>query len=129
MSAALRFLLVAGRCCGLGCWLGLIFRQFLYYFADSVDFCSPFGLYYTWLVKASAELNSQLSILGLSKGGEIMRTTYATRAQLGHVLAALMPENRLIMELCMATGLRVSDVLELRTADLRRRQTVRQRKG
>lgn len=57
-----------------------------------------------------------------------MRTTYATRAQLGHVLAALMPENRLIMELCMATGLRVSDVLELRTADLRRRQTVRQRK-
>ena len=57
-----------------------------------------------------------------------MRTTYATRAQLGHVLAALMPENRLIMELCMATGLRVSDVLELRTADLKRRQTVRQRK-
>lgn len=57
-----------------------------------------------------------------------MRTTYATRAQLGHILAALMPENRLIMQVCIATGLRVSDVLELRTADLKRRQTVRQRK-
>lgn len=57
-----------------------------------------------------------------------MRTTYATRAQMGHILAALMPENRLIMELCMATGLRVSDVLELRSSDLKRRQTVRQRK-
>lgn len=57
-----------------------------------------------------------------------MRTTYANRAQLGHVLAALMPENRLVMQLCIATGLRVSDVLELRTADLKRRQTVRQKK-
>ena len=57
-----------------------------------------------------------------------MRTTYATRAQMGHILAALMPENRLIMQVCIATGLRVSDVLELRTADLKRRQTVRQRK-
>ena len=106
----------------------MIFRQFLHYFADSVDFCSPFGLYYTWFVKASVELNSQLSILGLSKGGEKLRTTYATRVQLGHVLAALMPENRLVMQLCIASGLRVSDVLELRTADLKRRQTVRQKK-
>lgn len=57
-----------------------------------------------------------------------MRTTYATRAQMGHILAALMPENRLIMELCMSTGLRVSDVLELRSSDLKRRQTVRQKK-
>ena len=57
-----------------------------------------------------------------------MRTTYATRVQLGHVLAALMPENRLVMQLCIATGLRVSDVLELRSADLKRRQTVRQKK-
>lgn len=47
---------------------------------------------------------------------------------MGHILAALMPENRLIMQVCIATGLRVSDVLELRTADLKRRQTVRQRK-
>jgi integrase len=80
------------------------------------------------LLKASAELNSELSFFVLSKGGIFLRTTYATRAQLGHVLAALMPENRLVMQLCIATGLRVSDVLELRTSELKRRQTVRQKK-
>lgn len=47
------------------------------------------------------------------------RTSYATPAQMGHILAALMPTNRLIVQLCMATGLRVSDVLGLRTADLK----------
>lgn len=47
------------------------------------------------------------------------RTTYATPAQMGHILAALMPTNALIIRLCMATGLRVSDVLELRTAQLK----------
>lgn len=66
--------------------------------------------------------------LGLSKGGEILRTTYADRAQMSHVLAALMPENRVIVRVCMATGLRVSDVLQLRTVDLKRRQTVRESK-
>lgn len=44
-SAALRCLLVAGRCCGLGRWAVLIFRQFLHYFTVSVDFSSPFALY------------------------------------------------------------------------------------
>ena len=57
-----------------------------------------------------------------------MRTTYADRAQMGHVLAALMPENRVMVQLCMATGLRVSDVLELRSAELKRRQTIREKK-
>ena len=57
-----------------------------------------------------------------------MRTTYADRVQMSHVLAALMPENRVIVRVCMATGLRVSDVLQLRTADLKRRQTVRESK-
>lgn len=64
----------------------------------------------------------------MSKGGEITRTTYANRAQMGHILAALMPTNRTVVRVCMMTGLRVSDVLELRTADLKRRQTVRERK-
>ena len=70
----------------------------------------------------------EYTILGLSKGGEKLRTTYADRAQMSHVLAALMPENRVIVRVCMATGLRVSDVLQLRTADLKRRQTVRESK-
>lgn len=56
------------------------------------------------------------------------RTSYASRAQMAHILAALMPTNALIMRVCMATGLRVSDVLELRTHDFKRRQTVRQKK-
>lgn len=56
------------------------------------------------------------------------RTSYASRAQMGHILAALMPTNALIVRVCMHTGLRVSDVLELKTAQLRPRQTVRERK-
>lgn len=56
------------------------------------------------------------------------RTTYANRGQMAHVLAALMPTNALIVKLCMATGLRISDVLELRTSELRRRQTVKESK-
>lgn len=60
--------------------------------------------------------------------GDFLRTTYATRAQMGHILAALMPANRTIVRLCMATGLRVSDVLQLRTSDLKRRQTIRESK-
>lgn len=56
------------------------------------------------------------------------RTSYASRAQMGHILAALMPTNALVVRVCMRTGLRVSDVLELKTAQLRPRQTVRERK-
>lgn len=56
------------------------------------------------------------------------RTTYANRGQMAHVLAALMPTNALVVKLCMATGLRISDVLELRTSELKRRQTVRESK-
>lgn len=56
------------------------------------------------------------------------RTSYANRTQMGHILAAMMPTNALIVRICMRTGLRVSDVLELKTAQLRPRQTVRERK-
>ena len=61
-------------------------------------------------------------------GGDYLRTSYATRAQMGHILAAMMPTNALIVRICMRTGLRVSDVLELKTAQLKPRQTVRERK-
>lgn len=47
---------------------------------------------------------------------------------MGHILAALMPTNALVVRACMRTGLRVSDVLELKTVQLRPRQTVRERK-
>ena len=35
-----------------------------------------------------------------------------------HVFAALMPENRLVCRVCVDTGLRVGDVVQLRTAQL-----------
>ena len=47
---------------------------------------------------------------------------------MAHILAALMPTNRLVVKVCMATGLRISDVLSLKTATLKRRQTVREQK-
>ena len=48
-----------------------------------------------------------------------MTTEYLLDRELGHVLAALTPQNALIMEVCLHTGLRISDVLSLRTTDLR----------
>ena len=40
-----------------------------------------------------------------------MRTEYLLAQEVDHVLAALMPQNRLIMELALHTGLRISDIL------------------
>lgn len=58
------------------------------------------------------------------------RADWLDRPAMGHVLAALMPANRLIMECCMASGLRVGDVLALKTADVQHgpRMTVREQK-
>lgn len=62
-----------------------------------------------------------------------MRTQYISRVELEHLLAALMPENRLAMELSLATGLRIGDVLSITSAQLEkakdtRRMTVRESK-
>lgn len=70
----------------------------------------------------------ELPFFGKESEADLSRTSYATRAQMGHILAALMPTNALIVRVCMRTGLRVSDVLELKTAQLKPRQTVRERK-
>lgn len=48
-----------------------------------------------------------------------MRTDYILKTELEHLLAALMPENRLALEISMNTGLRISDVLNLRTESVR----------
>ena len=47
-----------------------------------------------------------------------MRTEWIAKEELGHLLAALMPENRLALEISMATGLRINDVLSLKTQDI-----------
>lgn len=58
------------------------------------------------------------------------RSSWVEPDSLGLVLAALMPANRLIFEVMLQTGLRVGDVLNLRTEALRARQrlTVREQK-
>lgn len=47
-----------------------------------------------------------------------MTTEYLIKRELQHVLAALMPANRLVCEVCLSTGLRVGDVLALRPEQL-----------
>ena len=47
-----------------------------------------------------------------------MKTDYLLHREVGHVLAALMPQNRLIARVCLHTGLRVGDVVALRTQQL-----------
>lgn len=42
-----------------------------------------------------------------------MRTEYMLEKEVDLVLAALMPQNRLIMRTCLQTGLRLGDVLQL----------------
>lgn len=44
------------------------------------------------------------------------------------LLTAMMPENRLALQVSLATGLRIGDVLALRTDKMKRRQTVREQK-
>ncbi len=48
-----------------------------------------------------------------------MTTEYLLNREIQHVLAALTKQNALIVETVLHTGLRVSDVLELRTEQLR----------
>ena len=48
-----------------------------------------------------------------------MRTEYLLDRELEHVLAALTPSNRLVCRVCLHTGLRVGDVLGLKTSQLK----------
>ena len=57
-----------------------------------------------------------------------MKTEYLLHQEVGHVLAALTPSNRLVCEVMLHTGLRVGDVVALRTQDLKPRMWVRERK-
>ena len=58
-----------------------------------------------------------------------MRSEWISKGDFEHVLAALYPENRLALEVSLATGLRINDVLGLKTAHVRKgRFTVREEK-
>lgn len=48
-----------------------------------------------------------------------MTTEYLLHKEVRMVLSALMPQNRLIMEVVLHTGMRISDVLEMRPEQLK----------
>lgn len=48
----------------------------------------------------------------------IARSEWASRDVMSHILAALTPENRLAITVSLLTGLRIGDVLNLRTRQL-----------
>jgi integrase len=48
-----------------------------------------------------------------------LTTEYLLRREMDHVLAALTPSNRLVCRVCLQTGLRVGDVVSLKTRDLK----------
>ena len=47
-----------------------------------------------------------------------MRSEWIPKGEIEHILAALMPENRLACEISLFTGLRINDVLSLKTAQV-----------
>ena len=57
-----------------------------------------------------------------------MKTEYLFHREVEHVLAALMPVNRVVMRVCIHTGLRVGDVLALRTDQIAPRFWVTEQK-
>lgn len=57
-----------------------------------------------------------------------MRSGWMEASEFEHVLAALTPENRLACEVSACTGLRISDVLNLRSRSLQERFSVRELK-
>ena len=57
-----------------------------------------------------------------------MKTEYLLNREVGHVLAALTPQNQLIARVCLHTGLRVGDVVGLRAQQLALQFTVTEAK-
>lgn len=57
-----------------------------------------------------------------------MTTEYLIWQEMEHVLAALTPANRLVAKVCVATGLRVGDVLALKTEQLKSQFWIREAK-
>lgn len=62
-------------------------------------------------------------------GWKNLRSEWISRDYFNLLLTALMPENRLALQVSAATGLRIDDVLSLRTNDIQRqRVTVKESK-
>lgn len=71
----------------------------------------------------------ELTVSGKESRDGMARSEWVEPDSLGLVLAALMPANRLVMEVILATGLRVSDALAITREQVERgRFTVREQK-
>ena len=58
-----------------------------------------------------------------------MRSEYAPKGEILHLLAALKPQNRLACEISLSTGLRINDVLHLKPDQVQKgRFTIREEK-
>jgi integrase len=57
-----------------------------------------------------------------------VRSDYIFEEELSHILATLMPQNRLALEVSLYTGLRLSDVLSLKTESVKQRFTIQEQK-
>lgn len=58
-----------------------------------------------------------------------MRSEWVPKGEFEHILSALTPENRLVCEVSLATGLRVTDVLMLTPQKVRKQRfTIREQK-
>jgi len=57
-----------------------------------------------------------------------MQSDYISKDIFRHILSALTEPNRLALEVSLATGLRIDDVLKLRTCEIKTRFTVREEK-
>ena len=65
----------------------------------------------------------------LLKGGKKVRSEWKPKGEIVHILASLYPENRLACEISLITGLRINDVLALKTEQVKeRRFSVREEK-
>lgn len=62
------------------------------------------------------------------KGGNIIKSDYVNKDIISHILAALTAANRLVLLVSLCSGLRVSDVLNLRTDELAERMTITEKK-
>lgn len=72
--------------------------------------------------------NDEFTFLGMLTGGDKLRADYILREQMEHLLASLMPSNRLALTVSLTTGLRINDVLALKTSDLKPSFTVKEQK-
>ena len=60
----------------------------------------------------------ELTFYGLSTGGENMRTDWVCHDKFALILALLMPENALAVEMSARYGMRIGDVLKTKTSEV-----------